>query len=164
LERGERPGHGTVAGGHGPGQKTIVLTNGRYLQFVVALYSNADGEDGYLRASLSKFQYQADEVGKDWVFRYDYERDPRGVRPAVAHLHVRGAFECRDLDCEREMKKVHFPSGRPTLEATIALLIDQFDVTANSPEEIWRPALEGSQRQFLAVAHRPAAAMHSEAN
>ena len=153
-EFSQRHGHGTVAGGHAPGDKTIVLTNGFYLQFVVALYLS-DGSDGHLRASLSKFQYQADEAGKDWVFRYDYERDPRGVRPSVAHLHVRGAFECRDLECDREMKKVHFPTGRPTVESTIALLIEQFEVPSNSPEEIWRPALDDSQRQFLEVAHRP---------
>ena len=38
LERlAGRRGHGTVAGGRGSGQKTIAVTDGRHLQFVVAL-------------------------------------------------------------------------------------------------------------------------------
>lgn len=157
VEHGERRGHGTVAGGYGKGEEAIALANGYFLVLTVALYINEAKPDGYLRASLSKYQYQTDRPGKNnWIFRYEYKRDPGDSRHPAAHLHVNGDPRCGDMKCGRELRAIHFYTGRPTVESTIRLLIEQFEVPANSPAEIWRPALEESERGFLDVAHRPA--------
>jgi len=153
LDRGERPGHGTVAGGH-KGEELIRLTNDHYLRFIVSLYVE-DQDDVYLRTNLSVFQYQLDAEGKDWVFRYDYARDPQEKRHPAAHLHVNAEPRVRGVTTPRGFARVHFFTGRPTIESTIRLLIEQFGVRANSPAEVWRPALYENEVAFLDVAHRP---------
>lgn len=41
---------------------------------------------------------------------------------------------------------------RPTIESTIRLLLDEFDVTANTPEAVWRPMLEATEQEFIKLA------------
>ena len=157
IEYGERRGHGTVAGGFGKGEEAIVLTNGYLLVLTVALYIDETKPDNFLRASLSKYQYQTDRPGnKSWIFRYEYKRDPGDSRHPAAHLHVDGDPRCGDMKCGRELRSIHFYTGRPTVESTIRLLIEQFEVRPNSPREVWQPALGESEQSFLNVAHRPA--------
>jgi hypothetical protein len=154
LERGIRRGHGTVAGGHGKGDQLIRLTNDHYLRLVVALYLS-DGEDRHLRTSFSVHQYQASQEESEWVFRYDYDRDPQGKRHPAAHLHVNARLKTKGVSTELPLDRIHFYTGRPTLEGTIRLLIEQFGVPSNSVPEVWRPALHESETSFLDVAHRP---------
>ncbi|MEI6449137.1 MAG: hypothetical protein WCP98_04205 [Actinomycetes bacterium] len=52
------------------------------------------------------------------------------------------------------LDRVHFPCGRPTVESVIRLLIDDFGVPSDAPEEIWRPPLAETERDFLNVAHK----------
>ena len=154
LDRGIRHGHGTVVGGHGEDDQLIRLTNNHYLRLVIALYL-PDGEDRHLRTSLSVHQYQASQADSEWVFRYDYKRDPQGNRHPAAHLHVNARLKTKGVSTKLPFDRVHFYTGRPTLEGTIRLLIEQFEVSSNSEPEVWRPALHESETSFLDVAHRP---------
>ncbi len=143
-----------LEGGYGEAPAVIRLTNDCFLRLVVALY--LDPRDQYLRTSLSCFQYQTDEAGEDWVFRYEYNRTRNAdeVKP-TGHLHVRSALVSETaLDNKRPFARVHFPCGRPTIESTIRLLIDDFGVPPDAPEEVWRPVLAESERSFLDVAHK----------
>jgi hypothetical protein len=144
-----------LEGRHG-GQPLIRLTNDYFLRFVMALY--IDPRDNHMRTSISDFQYQKDEQGREWVFRYEYKRDrPASEAKPSAHLHLRSTLTATNvLDRRKPFHKVHFPCGRPTIESTIRLLIDDFGVASDAPEEIWRPILGESEDGFLAVAHKPA--------
>lgn len=146
-----------LAGGHDPqGNPVVQLRNGHYLKLVVSLYLDPTADDNYLRTRMSLFQYQLDEVGDDWVFRYEYKREPEPGEPKpVGHFHVRGDLHSTGLLTKRQLlERVHFPCGRPTIESTIRLLAGDLRVQANAREELWRPALAEAERDFLAVAHK----------
>ena len=143
----------TLYGGRGADESAIRLRNDRFLKIMVSLFL---GEDRYLRVGVSQFQYQADPEGNDWIFRYDYEREPGKKRYPAAHLHVRGAFTVAHcLPKKKRLEDVHFYSIRPTLEATIRLLIEQFRVPPANRPAVWQPALAESERIFFENAHLP---------
>ncbi len=154
LEGGKRQA-AQLEGGYGDSPPLILLTNGYFLRFVVAVY--IDPEEGHMRTSISDFQYQTDEQGKDWIFRYEYKRNtPAGETKPSAHLHLRSTLIARDIfPGKKPLHKVHFPCGRPTIESTIRLLIDDFHVAPSAPEAVWRPILRESEGGFLDVAHKP---------
>jgi hypothetical protein len=117
------------------------------------------GADAFLRTSMSLFQYQLDEAGDDWVFRCEYKRepDPGDSRP-VGHLHVRGQLSSAGVLARKQtLDRVHFPCGRPTVESVIRLLIDDFGVLSDAPDDIWRPLMAETEREFLRVAHKAVA-------
>lgn len=148
----------TVEGRYGDGDSSVPLvrlTNNYFLRLVVGVY--VDSSSNYMRTSISDFQYQKDELGDDWIFRYEYKRDkPNGETKPSAHLHVRGEPTATDVLREgKPLHKVHFPCGRPTIESTIRLLIDDFGVEPHAPETVWRPVLKESEDSFLGVAHKP---------
>ena len=61
-----------------------------------------------MKVRSSSFQYQLDPGGDEWIFRYDYLRNPPEPYPA-SHLQIRGMLiGLRDLNLER----VHFPTQR----------------------------------------------------
>lgn len=101
----------------------------------------------------SAFQYQLDAGDRRWVFRYDYRRTPRDTHPA-AHLQIRGAF-LDDPPSGRETSRIHFPTGRPSLEGVIRLLIEEFHVPSATSPEVWRPMLALSEAQFVRSASSP---------
>lgn len=145
-----------LRGGHTDTAFPVVrLTDGRYLRFLVTLYLGHD--DGYLRTSTTLFQYQLDEGGRDWVFRYEYARSRRqDTTEPACHFHVRGSLVSKKiLNNKQLLERVHFPCGRPTIESTIRCLIDEFGVPPTAPEEIWRPTLADSEKEFALHAHHP---------
>jgi hypothetical protein len=149
--------HRVLSGGHDPGGELVVrLTNDHYLRFVVSLFLDSSGADAFLRTSLSLYQYQLDTAGDDWVFRYEYKREPEpGDARPVGHLHVCGRLSNPGvLSRKRTLERVHFPCGRPTVESVIRLLIDDFGVPSDAPEGIWRPLLAETERDFLRVSHK----------
>lgn len=152
--------HRVLSGGHDPsGEPVVRLTNDRYLRLVVSLFLDPGGADPFLRTSMSLLQYQFDEAGDDWVFRYEYKRepDPEDSRP-VGHLHVRGQLSTDGVLARKQtLDRVHFPCGRPTIESVIRLLIDDFGVPSDAPDPIWRPLLAETEREFLKVAHKAVA-------
>lgn len=135
-------------------QSVVRLNNGRYLRVSIVLYREPH-EGGYrLKVEQASYQYQSDEAGNRWVFRYDYRREPTDQHPAT-HLQVRGTLVENVALYRGVLQRVHFPTGRVSLEAVIRLLIEQFNVPTNTALEVWRRVLAESERSFEEIAHRP---------
>ena len=125
-----------------------------YLRLIMTL-SLVPGEGRtFLKVMDSSYQYQLDERGDRWVFRYDYRRLPADPYPA-AHLQVRGRLEDDCLPPGRPLSRLHFPSGRVSLEGVIRLLADQFQIPCARRQELWWPVLAESERLFYEIAHSP---------
>jgi hypothetical protein len=122
----------------------------------MSLFMDPRGADKYLRVGMSLFQYQLDPEGQDWIFRYEYgrQRVAGEIKPAC-HLHVRGDLRTGNVLRNKDLlEHVHFPCGRPTVESTIRLLIDDFGVPSDAPDHVWRPILRQSEEGFMGVAHK----------
>jgi hypothetical protein len=138
-----------LTGGHDPrGGSAIRLTDGRYLRLVAWL--DLDPRAGrQLRFQALTWQYQNAIDDDSWVFRADYSRakvaaesQPRG------HLHVDGTLRQPGvLRPKQPLGRVHFPCQRPTLEAAVVLLADEFGVPTNAPHEVWRGAVAEHEAQ-----------------
>jgi hypothetical protein len=137
----------------------IPLNDRRYLRLAISLYLGDSPEknlSNVLKVRKASFQYQADEPGDEWIFRYDYLREQQEGPHPQAHLQIRGTLtEDGVLAPHRPLERVHFPTGRFSLEAAVRLLAEQFGVTCNAESEVWRAALAESERQFLEIAHQP---------
>lgn len=131
----------------------LKLNDGRYLRLAAYVYLDPSGGDNFLRVEETSYQYQLDTDGDRWIFRYDYLRNPPHAYPA-AHMQIRGDLAERAAS-PTTLARLHWPTGRVSLEAILRLLADQFRVPCNQPSEVWRPALAESERDFLQVAHRP---------
>jgi hypothetical protein len=145
-----------LGGATGP-TDPLPLNDGRFLRLSVSLYLDLDDERGrLLKVSTSSYQYQADQAGKRWIARYDYLREPGPDPHPQAHLQIRGALtEGAALPRDRTLARIHFPTGRVSIESVIRLLADQFEVPCNEPPETWRPVLAEAEQTFLGIAHRP---------
>jgi hypothetical protein len=135
-------------------REPLKLNDGRYLRLAAHVYLDPSGRDNFLRVEETSYQYQLDTDGDRWVFRYDYLRNPSHAYPA-AHVQIRGALAEHKTFPTHSLPRLHWPTGRVSLEAVIRLLAEQFHVPCNQPPEVWRPALAESERDFLQVAHRP---------
>lgn len=129
--------------------------DGRFLRLRMSL-ALGEGETGQrLKVLQSSYQYQVDEKGDDWIFRYDYLREPIDNHPS-AHLQVRGRFTVPDaLRTDEPLERVHFATGRVSLEAIVRVLVGQFLVPSNNDPEIWMPVLSESEKLFAEIAHHP---------
>ncbi len=107
-----------------------------------------------MKVEQARYQYQCDDIGSRWIFRYDYVREPKDQHPAT-HLQVRGQLSEKATLHKGLLERVHFPSGRISIESVIRLLIEQFSVTPHTPTDIWRPVLAESEQIFESIAHRP---------
>jgi len=141
----------TLGGRHA--RDPLKLNDGRYLRLAAHVYLDPSGQDNFLRVEETSYQYQLDTDGDRWIFRYDYLRNPSHAYPA-AHMQIRGDLVDRTAS-PTPMARLHWPTGRVSLEAVIRLLAEQFHVPCNQPPEVWRRALAESERNFLQVAHRP---------
>lgn len=142
-----------LGGRSGPGDP-LPLNDDRYLRLTMTLsLVQAEGHQ-FLKAMDSSYQYQLDEGGDRWVFRYDYRRVPPDPYPA-AHLQIRARPHEEFLPADRQFERIHFPSGRVSVEAVIRLLADQFGVPCNRSPELWRPILAESEKIFYEIAHLP---------
>ncbi len=136
------------------GESLVPLNDGRFLRFSVVLF--LEEHEGRLRLKVEKslYQYQVDEAGDRWIVRYDYLRYPSEPHPGM-HIQVRGEQqEPEVLRSGQTLERVHFPTGRVSLEAIIRLLIEQFHVPTNTEPDVWRPVLAESEKAFLRVAHQ----------
>lgn len=135
------------------GADRVPLNDGRWLRVLLQVYVDPK-DQGKLKVAKSLFQYQLDEDAEEWVFRYDYLRDPEDQHPA-SHVQIRGTLtETTVVPVRGALARVHFPTGRVGLEAVIRLLVEQFGVPTNEPPEVWRPALAATERGFLKIARR----------
>jgi hypothetical protein len=164
-----RHDHTVIGGSGGNYRNPIPLNNGAFLQLQVSLHLLPSRDDERVRlwkVLQSRFQYQLDGapgMSNRWVFRYDYLREPdhlenRPVRP-YTHLNLRGAVEEADTvgHLPGRWEGIHFPTHRVSIESCLRLLLTDFRVPANSPEEVWQPLLWESERMFLEIAHSQSA-------
>jgi hypothetical protein len=93
-------------------------------------------------------------AGEQWIVRYEYLRTPKDQHPG-AHLHVNATPPEDCCPPHRPLPRIHFPTGRISLEAVIRLLAEQFELRCATDKEIWRPVLAESERSFLEIAHKP---------
>ena len=132
-----------LTGGHDPrGGSAIRLTDGRYLRLVAWL--DLDPRAGrQLRVQALTWQYQNAIDDDSWVFRADYSRARSAAANAPrGHLHIDGTLRHPGvLRPKQPLGRVHFPCQRPTLEAAVLLLADEFGVPTNAPHEVWRAAV-----------------------
>jgi hypothetical protein len=137
----------------------VPLNDGRFLRLAISLYLGDSPEKkltNLLKVRKASLQYQEDEAGDRWVFRYDYLREQEETPHPQAHLQIRGTLtEEGVLPAHQPLERVHFATGRFSLEAALRLLADQFGVPCNSQPEVWRAALAESERAFLEIAHQP---------
>jgi len=135
-----------MAGMHKQG--LVRLNNGRWLQIRMTLKL----VDGSLALAGAVFQYLWDDAEQSEIFRYDYARWQHSRHPR-SHLNVHGTLDhgeaLRDGD---SLKDLHFPTGHTSLEAVVRLLIEDFEVGPNQPEQVWRPVLTASEEHRLANA------------
>ncbi len=143
-----------VLGGLGGPDDPVPLNDGRYLRISVTLFLASTPAGHRLKVEKAVYQYQMDQEGEQWIFRYDYLRRPPEPHPS-AHLQIRGSlFE----DCLLErmpLERIHFPTMRVSFESVIRLLTDGFGVQCHESPEIWRPVLAQSEHLFHEIAHPP---------
>ncbi len=155
VTAGPRPrDRAVIEGGLAEENGVVPLTDGAFLRLSVVLFRAPHDGGHRMKVEQASYQYQVDDAGNRWAFRYDYRREPADQHPAT-HLQVRGNL-VEPVSAYRGMlERVHFPTGRVSLEAVIRLLVEQFAVRPNRPPEIWRRVLAESERLFEEIAHRP---------
>ena len=142
-------GNDPVLGGWSGPTDPLCLTNGYYLRLSIALYRERTDEGPRVKVRTSSFQYQLDPLGDEWIFRYDYLRNPPAPHPAC-HLQIRGTF----TETGDRFERMHFPTHRISLEAVIRLLLEEFRVPPRRPPDFWRPLLAESESVFIGIHHR----------
>jgi hypothetical protein len=140
---------------HGFGERALLLRDGRFLRVFQVLSIEATDQGPRVKVQSSSYQYQTDKAGTDWLFRFDYERNPRNQYPG-AHLQI-NAEPCAAgwLPSKKRLGRVHFPTRRTSLEAVLRLLIEDFGVRASRRENVWRAVLAASEGAFHEIAHPP---------
>lgn len=140
-----------VLGGRKDPVDPLPLRDGRFLRMTVSLYVDVEDRN-YLKVEQASYQYQD---GREWVFRYEYLRNPPHHYPA-SHLQVNADLRVPGvLPVGLGFERIHLPVGRFPIEWIVRLLAEQFGITTNEPPEIWRPVLAQSERIFVGIAHRP---------
>jgi hypothetical protein len=126
----------------------IWLTDGRYLRLVALLELDVSA-GRQLRFQAMTWQYQNAVDHDSWIFRADYSRAQIAAEsPPRGHFHVDGTLRHPDvLRPKQPLGRVHFPCRRPTLEAAVVLLADEFGVPTNAPHEVWRAAVAEHEAQ-----------------
>ena len=136
------------------GESLVPLNDGRFLRLAMSLFLAPYERGTRLKVETSVLQYQLDEGGDHWIFRYDYLRHAAEPHPG-AHLQVRGALaEAGVVAVRGTLERVHFPTGRVALDAVIRLLVEQFGGPTSEDPAVWRPVLAASEEEFLRIAHR----------
>lgn len=131
----------------------------------IGLFIEGTPEGRRVKVSDSAYQYQVDPDPdtKNWIFRYDYIRDPSAVYKESepypypqAHLQINAELTIAGIPLPKgSLSHVHFPTRRMPLEGVIRLLAEeeQFGVPCADRPEIWRPLLATAEGEFLAIAH-----------
>lgn len=146
---GPRGRDAAALGGPAGTSDPILLTDGRYLRIAVSLFVDRSDVRGYMRVRKASYQYQADRAGSDWIFRYDYLRQPGPNLQPTAHLQVNGDLRVPEvLEDPTPLGRIHFPTGRISLDAVIRVLAERFHLPTNELPDVWRSALAGSEPSF----------------
>jgi hypothetical protein len=150
-----------VLGGIGGPTAPVRLLDGRWLRVAYSLHlAPHEGKELRLKVEQSSVQYQVNQFDGDdgrlgEIFRYDYLRDDASGHPN-AHINIHAELnEAGVLKAGATLARVHFPTSRVSLEAILRLLIGDFKVPTAQPEEVWRPVLAASEKEFQEIAHQP---------
>ena len=138
-----QPLQAVLTAGHDPSGKPVLrLADGRFLRLVTRVRLDPSS-GGALRVDTQSWQYQNAADDDSWVFRADYSRAQiAATSPPRGHLHIDGTLRRPGvLRPKQPLGRVHFPCRRPTLEAAVVLLADEFGVPTNAPHEVWRAAV-----------------------
>lgn len=132
----------------------LPLRDGRFLRLTMSLYIDREDRD-FLKVDQVSYQYQVDVAGDEWVFRYEYLRNPPHHYPA-SHVQVNASLRTAGvLPVGIGLERIHFPVGRFPIEWIIRLLAEQFAVPCAEPPDVWRPVMAESESIFASIAHRP---------
>ncbi|MGC9538017.1 hypothetical protein [Streptomyces sp. UG1] len=131
----------------------VKLRDGHWLRVGYLLSLTANDR---LAVTESKIQYQWTDGDRSEVFRYDYAYEAEGQHPA-AHLNIHALLRQPDDlgSSEWPLERVHFPTGRTSLEQVLRLLAQGFGVATAKSIEVWEPVLAEAERMFYEVAHQP---------
>jgi hypothetical protein len=158
-QRGADEDRETIGPSGWPNQ-SLPLNGGALLRFGVALYlGETDKAPGkrVLKVANESFALLVADDEDSWVFRYEYEREPRGIHPK-AHLHIRGSLSAPAASALGEgktLERVRFPTGRVSVPAMINVLAEEFEIPTNQVRELWRPVLMQVESDFQLIAHHP---------
>jgi hypothetical protein len=147
IYQGERRNNYVLSGRTGL-VAPLALRDGRFLNVRMGLAIHRSDQGPRLKVMNSSFQYQFDAAGSQWVFRYEYDRNPKGPHPQT-HFHIRGQLTESALRAGNTLEHIHFPATRVSLEAVIRLLVDQFHIRPVTPQSIWRKILTQTERDFI---------------
>jgi hypothetical protein len=151
LDKSKRANQFVLSGWNTLGSP-IPLANGEFLRLAMTLYTD-EKDHQFLKVLKSNCQYQRDEAGDKWIFRYDFSREP-GNKYAASHIQVRGQLTEAVQLRKQTLENVHFPTRRISIESILRLLIDDFNIKPNQDDGIWRAALAASEGEFYRVAHQ----------
>jgi len=136
------------------GEALLPLNDGRFLRFSMSLFLEGREDNTRLKVEKSVYQYQLDPDGEHWIVRYDYLRYPEEPHPG-AHVQIRGSLtETAVTPVRGTLERIHFPTGRVSIEAVIRMLVEQFGVPTNEDAGVWRPILSCSEEEFLKIARQ----------
>lgn len=157
---GPRGRDAAALGGPAGTSDPILLNDGRYLRIAVSLIVDRSDVRGYMRVRKASYQYQ-DRAGSDWIFRYDYLRQPGPNPQPTAHLQVNGDLRVPGvLEKSNPLGRIHFPTRRISLDAVIRLLAEHFHLPTNESPDVWRWALAGSEPSFVEEADQHLSGSH----
>ena len=91
----------------------------------MSLFLEGREDNTRLKVEKSVYQYQLDPDGEHWIVRYDYLRYPEEPHPG-AHVQIRGSLtETAVTPVRGTLERIHFPTGRVSIEAVIRMLVEQ---------------------------------------
>jgi len=130
----------------------LPLTNGRYMFVYHRL--GLRRPERYLTTLEYGYWYQANADPASWIFRYEYQREPKlPYRYARCHVHVNAAPAT--YAGVTEFSKLHLPAGdRVTVESFLRHLIEEHDVPPISPK--WEKILDETEAAFRKIQNRRA--------
>jgi hypothetical protein len=137
-------------------RKPIQLLDDRYLWLSFQLFLGKSGRKSgpkkLLKVTKTAIEYCADREQERRIFRYEYERGPRGPYSGN-HLHIYGDLTESVLPEKKPLYKVHFPTARFSVESILRLLIEDFGVPTRKKPEVWRPVLAWTEEEFCSIRH-----------
>lgn len=127
-------------------QKPLRLENDNYLLIFQRLCLRR--EQKFLTTREYRYVYQSSESPNDWIFRFEYEREPEGDNPYPrAHIHLNACPTT--YSGAKEFDKLHLPTGRVTLEDILRHLVIEHAVQPVSPN--WEQKLKQTEAAFREI-------------
>ena len=100
------------------------------------------------------YRYQADASDDSWIFRYEYQREPKPPYDyPLSHLHVNATPGT--YGGTKPFDRLHLPAGeRVTIESLTRHLVDEHGVGPISPN--WRETLARREADWKEIQRRRA--------